>query len=203
MISVRTAWVFLGAIIGAYWLRVSKMARKSRRKTGRGANFIPAEKLGRRLRMVWIPVVAIWIAGPFLSAAARHPPALLRPIWIDPITAWLGAALAGGCFIATIFCWKTMGSSWRMGIDPAERTQLIVSGPYTWLRHPIYALSQMMMLASLVSLPSPLLLIAGTLHLVLLHWEARREECHMLVQHGEVYERYRARVGGFFPKLRV
>jgi protein-S-isoprenylcysteine O-methyltransferase Ste14 len=203
MMSVRMAWLLLGTIIGAYWLRVWKMARRVRRKTGRGANFIPAERLGRRLRLIWIPIVAVWIAGPFFSAAAPDPAPLLRPIWSNPIAAWTGAALAGGCFIATIFCWKTMGRSWRMGIDPAERTELIVSGPFTWLRHPIYALSQLMMLASVASLPSPLLLSAGTLHLILLHWEARREERHMLIQHGDIYEQYRARVGGFFPKLPI
>ena len=134
---------------------------------------------------------------------AQHPGPLLRPLWSDPITAWAGGALAAGCFIATIFCWKTMGRSWRMGIDPAERTELVVIGPYKWLRHPIYALSQLMMLATVASLPSPLLLVAASLHLILLHWEARREEHHMLIQHREVYERYRDRVGGFFPKLRV
>jgi protein-S-isoprenylcysteine O-methyltransferase Ste14 len=201
MIAMRIAWGLLGAIIGAYWLRVWKMARKARRKTGRAANFIPAEKLGRRLRSIWIPVVIIWIAGPFLSASTRYPRGLIKPIWSNPFTAWMGAVLAGCCFIATIFCWKTMGSSWRMGIDPGERTELVVSGPYTLLRHPIYALSQMMMLASILSLSSPLLLAAGTVHLILLHWEARREENHMLLQHGEVYGRYRDRVGGFFPRV--
>ncbi len=90
-----------------------------------------------------------------------------------------------------------------MGIDPAEQTEMIASGPYAWLRHPIYALSQMMMLASLLAIPSPLLLIAGLLHLILLHWEAWREEQHMLRSHGKVYARYRAQVGGFVPKLRA
>lgn len=96
-----------------------------------------------------------------------------------------------------------MGRSWRMGIDPAERTEMISQGPYRWLAHPIYALSQLMMLGTLLSLPSPLMMIAGALHLSLLHWEARREERHMLRSHGEMYRRYRARVGGFVPKFPV
>ena len=31
-----------------------------------------------------------------------------------------------------------MGRSWRMGIDPAEKTSLVTRGPYRWMRHPIY-----------------------------------------------------------------
>jgi protein-S-isoprenylcysteine O-methyltransferase Ste14 len=51
-----------------------------------------------------------------------------------------------------------MGKSWRMGINPNEKTQLIVSGPYAYIRHPIYAIQSLMLLASMILLPSPLML---------------------------------------------
>jgi protein-S-isoprenylcysteine O-methyltransferase Ste14 len=200
MNATRLAWLVLGTAIGGYWLRVWRMARTARRRSGRAANFIPAEPLGRRLRVVWIPVVCVWIANPFCAGLSARPIWLLAPLRTLPMIAWLGCALAVCSFCGTIFCWKTMGRSWRMGIDPAERTELISRGPYAWLAHPIYALSQTMMLGTLLSLSSPLLLVAGMLHIALLHWEAHREEEHMLRSHGEAYRQYRARVGGFVPK---
>ena len=200
--SLTLAWSLLGLVIAAYWLRVARMARKARRNAGASAHFIPPEKLGRRLRLVWVPVIFIWIAHPFVSAAVHHPVPLVAPLWISPACAWTGLALAAMSFIATIFCWRQMGRSWRMGIDPGERTPLITSGAFAILRHPIYALSQTMMAGTIIALPTPLLILIATLHIFLLHWEARREERHMIRLHGDVYQQYRQRVGGFIPKVR-
>jgi protein-S-isoprenylcysteine O-methyltransferase Ste14 len=206
MTATQFAWLILGIVTGAYWVCVLAMALKVRRSSGRAANFIPAERLGRWLRIIWTPIVGIWIANPFYAALARRPIWELSPIgrnagWVSAGLASVGCGLAACCFIATIFCWKTMGHSWRMGIDPEERTELVSRGPYAYLAHPIYALSQLMMLGTMLSLPSPIILVAGAVQLLLLHWEARREERHMIAVHGEVYERYRSQVGGFIPKF--
>lgn len=195
----RAAAFVLGLIIGGYWLRVVWMARKARRRTGRAANLLPPEPVGRALRLLWTPVVLIWIGQPFVAALAQSPPAPLRPLWANAWVAWAGVVVAGGAFWLTRTCWRTMGRNWRMGIDPAERTALVITGPFRYVRHPIYALSQLMMIASLGTVPSPLMIAAAVLHLVLLQWEARREEAHMLRTHGEAYSSYCSRVGRFLP----
>ena len=59
--AYRLAALALGLLVGAYWLRVIRMARKARKKTGRAANFLPPEMVGRVLRVVWIPVVVGWV----------------------------------------------------------------------------------------------------------------------------------------------
>ena len=87
-----------------------------------------------------------------------------------------------------------------MGIDPAERTGLVVTGPFAFVRHPIYALSSLLMLASAAAVPHAAMLVVGAIHLAFLQWEARREERHMVRSHGEVYERYMANVGRFVPR---
>jgi protein-S-isoprenylcysteine O-methyltransferase Ste14 len=102
---------------------------------------------------------------------------------------------------ATLVCWKKMGKSWRMGIDPAEKTGLIVTGPYAYVRHPIYALSSLLMLASVACLPTPLMIALALVHLTFLWWEARREEHHLAAVHGADYDRYRASTGRFFPRF--
>ena len=93
-----------------------------------------------------------------------------------------------------------MGTSWRMGIDPNDKTQLIFSGPYAFVRHPIYGLSSLIMIATLAAVPSPLMILAGVVHLALLQWEARREEHYLIQLHGDEYRNYRQRTGRFFPR---
>jgi protein-S-isoprenylcysteine O-methyltransferase Ste14 len=198
----RIAALLLGLVIAGYWGRVIRMAQKARRKTGRAANFLPAEPIGRVLRFIWVPVVVLWVAHPFFTASVAHPPAPLRPLWQTAWAGFAGAALAASCFLATRACWKAMGAHWRMGIDPAERTALLIDGPFAYVRHPIYALSQAMMLATVIAIPSPVMIALALLHIGLMQWEAAREEKYLSQIYGRQYLDYRARVGRFIPRPR-
>jgi protein-S-isoprenylcysteine O-methyltransferase Ste14 len=140
------------------------------------------------------------VAQPFVVALRPHQPILLRPIFYSARIAWPALVIAATCFVLTRFCWKKMGRNWRMGIDPAERNPLLANGPYGIVRHPIYALSIIMMLATLAMIPTPLMLAAGAIHITFLVWEARREEIHMINMHGQRYAEYCAQVGGFIPR---
>ena len=193
--------LIFGLLLTIYWARVVRLVYKVRRTTGKSANFRPPERLGRVLRLLWIPIVIVWIAQGYL--AGRVPPDrlpwLLRPLFQSAAVAW-GAVVVGVLALAaTMVCWKKMGKDWRMGINPDEKTHLIVSGPYAYVRHPIYALSSILMLATVLAVPSPIMLTVGLVHLALLQWEARREEQYLIVHHGEAYSDYRRRVGGFVP----
>ncbi len=190
----------IGLIVAAYWARVLRLVYKTRKLTGKAANFLPPELLGRALRIVWYPTVVAWIIVPLAVAFAPSPPALLAPLFHRPAIAWLAVLVAFAAWGATLVCWKRMGKSWRMGIDPGEKTQLVVSGPYAYVRHPIYALSSVLMLASVVAVPVPLMIAVATIHLLFLQWEARREEGYLLATHGEEYARYYRGVGRFMPR---
>lgn len=190
----------VGVVVSTYWWRVLRMAYKMRRKTGRAANLVPTEPLGRVLRLVWQPVVWIWAGHPLLAAVLVNPPTVLRPLYRNPALQWFAAGIAVLAFLATRACWARMGKSWRMGIDPGERTTLIVTGPYAYVRHPIYALSSVLMIATMLVVPTPLMIAAGLLHLLLLQWEARREERHLSAVHGSQYDLYCSGVGRFMPR---
>jgi protein-S-isoprenylcysteine O-methyltransferase Ste14 len=191
----------VGILVGAYWLRVLHLARKTRRSAGHGANVIPPDQVGQITRAVWFPVVVLWIALPLSAPFISNPPAVLRPLIVSWPLAWLGVILAIVSFSLTLICWKQMGKSWRMGVDPAETTPLIVTGPFARVRHPIYALSSVLMLATVAVVPSPLMMLVAAVHLLLLQLEARREEKHLLKRHGPTYREYCDRVGRFLPRI--
>ena len=175
------------------------MAAKMRRKTGRGANFIPAELLGKILRIIWQPIVWAWIALPFAAAFKAPSYAPDYPLYNSPILQWMGVTLALFAWLATRVCWRRMGKSWRMGIDPNEKTALIFTGPYAYVRHPIYALSSLLMIATVIVLPTEIMIGVGIVHCLLLQWEARREERNLSRIHGVLYDDYCSHVGRFIP----
>jgi protein-S-isoprenylcysteine O-methyltransferase Ste14 len=191
-----------GIILSAYWARAMRLAIKFKKQTGNAANFTPPEDLGRKIRILWRPLVVVWIAHFFVNAfiAQEKLPFVMRPLIQNEILSWISVALLAIGLCATLLCWKRMGKSWRMGINPEEKTQLIVSGPYAYIRHPIYAIQSLMLLASMLLLPSPLMLVACFLMITFLQWEARREEKYLAVHHGDGYLDYCRQTGGFLPR---
>jgi len=193
--------LIFGVLLTIYWARVVRLVYKVRKTTGKSANFRPPERLGRVLRFLWIPIVIIWIGQGYLAGLVPHDklPWLVRPLFLNAVVSWLAVVVGVIALVATMVCWKKMGKEWRMGINPDEKTQLIVSGPYAYVRHPIYALSSILMLATVAAVPSPVMVAVGLVHLLLLQWEARREERYLVLHHGEAYADYRRRVGAFVP----
>jgi protein-S-isoprenylcysteine O-methyltransferase Ste14 len=190
----------IGLIVGFYWARVIKLVLKTRLDTGRAANFVPPELLGRILRIIWYPTVTAWIVVPLIIAFARRLPPPLIPLYTDPLITWPAVAVASAALYGTLICWRKMGRSWRMGIDPGEKTQLVFTGAYAYVRHPIYALSSLLMLASAAAVPAPLMIALAVIHLTFLPGEARREERYLVQLHGADYGSYLSHVGRFIPK---
>src|SRR2546422_541739 len=147
--TVSVPPILIGLIMAGYWGQVLRMARRAKRATGRAGNIVPPGMLGRILRLIWAPIVVIWIVQPFV-VGFMWPSSLLRPLIYRPTIAWICAAVVFAGYLATRRCWKTMGRQWRMGIDPAEKTTMVATGPFAYVRHPIYALSQLMMLATVI-----------------------------------------------------
>ncbi len=203
--TTPSSWppVIIGLIMGCYWLCVLGLVARTHRAVGRAANFVPPEPLGRRLRFVWIPVVLLWIFLPMLTPFWADLPRALLPVTFagSTVVAWVAVGAAVVAFAITGVCWIKMGTSWRMGIDPNEHTTLVLNGPYAYARHPIYGLSQVLMLAALCALPSPVMLVVAALHVTLMQWEVRREERYLVLLHGQAYADYMERVGRFVPRI--
>jgi protein-S-isoprenylcysteine O-methyltransferase Ste14 len=125
---------------------------------------------------------------------------------IDPLYGRRGWGLAApGVVLALLAAWlvwrgqEDMAASWRIGIDPQERTGLVTGGIYRFCRNPIYLGLQLALAAFCLLLPGYLALGLLGLGVVLLHVQARLEEDHLLARHGADYAAYCARVGRFLP----
>ncbi len=187
-----------GGCLLIYWGTVVRKALHFARKEAHGVNLIPRERGGRWIRVLWIPTIVAWCAQPWLALRHHFHYSAHDLAW--NLARFVGAAVCVGATIATFWCWHEMGRSWRIGIDPQEKTQLIFSGPFRIIRHPIYTLSILLVLGTMATTPTPVMLMIAVVHIACLQFEARREEIYLLGKHGHVYADYMKRVGRFFPR---
>jgi len=192
------------ASVWIYWTIVGAMSLRVRRRTRKLAGVVPEQGLERAMWLVWVPLVALWMALPAIALGSGRPgfalPEFAR-VPPMPVVRGVAAVVAVLALLATIECWKRMGKSWRMAVTPGERTELVTTGLYSVVRHPIYALSILLMVATAVVLPTVPMLVVAVVHIALMHAKARNEETHLLSMHGDAYAGYLARTGRFVPRL--
>jgi protein-S-isoprenylcysteine O-methyltransferase Ste14 len=203
----------------AYWFWVLVKLVQLGRKIGKDPNAMPRETVGKLMRLLWYPCILALLIGLWIAACvpdskiARWPePArtLFGRLWTPGLLgSWWWAAmlpailLAVLCTVFTFICWRRMGRSWRIGIDPGEKLAIVSTGPYRYVRHPIYALRMVINICAFVMAPTPLVLAAAGIDFVLLQIEARREERYMESKHGAEYAKYKNSVGRFIPRAFV
>jgi protein-S-isoprenylcysteine O-methyltransferase Ste14 len=156
------------------------------------------------------PGSAEWIAGVGFALAlvlGVAAPVLALLGWVEPIPALdtfgahrLGSALALLGIAATLYAQIAMGASWRIGVDPGERTALVTSGPFALVRNPIFAAMLPTALGLTLLVPSWVALAGLAGLAAALELQVRVvEEPHLLRAHGDAYAAYARRVGRFFP----
>jgi protein-S-isoprenylcysteine O-methyltransferase Ste14 len=149
--------------------------------------------------VLFLVAIALCVAGAVLAESDS----------LEPIDSLDGAAghavgvvLAVTGLLATVGAQLAMGASWRVGVDPEERTRLVTDGPFAVVRNPIYA-GVIPFFAGIALLVPSIVTIAGAILIVVaLELQTRLvEEPHLLRSHGREYADYAARVGRFVPGL--
>ena len=158
------------------------------------------------------PGSAQWWAGVLLvveAAAAPLGPVLALLHVVEPIAALntgtlhaIGLVLAVAGILLIVVAQLAMGDSWRIGVDEAERTDLVTGGFFAVVRNPIYAAFGPVTLGFLLMLPSPFMLVDTVLMGLAFELLVRTvEEPYLLRLHGDAYRSYASRVGRFLPGI--
>lgn len=195
----------LTATVWIYWFTVGFMVVRLRRKTRKLVGMVPEQRTERFMWIVWVPLVALWCALPYL-ALQRSSGSLALPIFVATapgygMLRWIATAVAVASLLATFRCWARMGSDWRMDVKLSGPTNLITDGLFEHIRHPIYAFSILLMLCTAVIVPTWPMLVVAAVHVALMNLKARNEERHLLATSGDAYRSYLARTGRFFPRF--
>jgi protein-S-isoprenylcysteine O-methyltransferase Ste14 len=171
-----------------YWL-VSALNRKKTKRR---------ESLGQRMRYVLPLLIAFYLLYHSQFAygwlGTRFVPDTL-------FVAWLGVAIMV-CGVA-VACWARfhLGANWSGVVTLKEGHELIRTGPYRTIRHPIYTGILLAFLGNVVTLGQVRGLIGLLIIWLSFYVKARREESFLAQEFGSNFNEHTQRTGMFLPKF--
>ena len=114
-------------------------------------------------------------------------------------TFWLGAVVTVAGLLFAVWARQHLGANWSRSVTIKQDHQLIVSGPYALVRHPIYTGILTGFLGSIIALGQVRGVIAFVLVFLVLWYKLRMEEEWMRGQFGTTYENYAQHVAALVP----
>lgn len=119
------------------------------------------------------------------------------------------AALVGSMVVvppAVLLAWsaaRQLGKQWRFQAAISEGHELITTGPYRWLRHPIYSSMLMMLVATVLAWTWwPLGVAAITFYVIGTEIRVKAEEQLLTAHFGQQYMDFRRRTSAYIPFIR-
>ncbi len=149
-------------------------------------------------KVLFVLALVLGFAGPVAGLAGAPP----LPGLDHAAVAAAGVVLAVAGVAATLAAQLAMGTSWRIGVDPAEQTALVTGGPFTIARNPIFTAMVTTSAGLTLVVPNAAAVAALVVLIAAVQLQVRAvEEPYLVAVHGEQYRRYAARVGRFVPLL--
>ena len=191
----KVNWPLMASVLGfvafqIYWLAAATDApAKSVESAG-----------SRRVHEVLLNIAYVLLLLPAILPMAT-PVAQLRFLPASPVWAGLGLVLQAVFFGLAIWARRSLGRNWSGRIEIKVEHQLVRSGPYRMLRHPIYtailgmAVGMALVIGKWVSLCAVAIIVFAYIRKIRLEESALREGF------GPQYDEYRRATWGFIPLL--
>jgi protein-S-isoprenylcysteine O-methyltransferase Ste14 len=182
----RFAFPAMWLIWAVYWLALSRNVKPTARREPWASRLMHIVPLVIAVYLLWVPRVSIAVLDERVLPLAAWP-------------FWIGAALAASGLLFTVWARLHLGTNWSGTVTIKKGHELIVSGPYALVRHPIYTGLLLAFLGSAMACGEWRGVLAFALASVALWRKLRFEERWMGQQFGDAYETYSRRVAALVP----
>ena len=169
-----------------YWWVSSRTAKATARK----------ESLSSRLTYLLPLAVSV-----YLLVARDLPIEILNDRFV-PRTAWtfaLGSGLTGLGLLFTVWARRHIGTNWSATVTIKEGHELVTTGPYAIVRHPIYTGLLLALVGTALAIAEWRAILAIAFALVSFVRKLRVEERWMREHFGESYRAYCQRTDALVP----
>ena len=179
--ALWAAWAF-------YWWLGSHDVKETARREPFASRALHLGPMVLAAAILWSPRFGV------LGLEMRFMP---RAPWVF----WLGAAVTCGGLAFAVWARRTIGRNWSAIVTLKQDHELVTSGPYALVRHPIYTGLLFGFLGSAIALGQWRGLLAVAIFYLAALRKYRLEERWMRERFGLAYDAYRARVKALVPFL--
>ena len=172
----------------------------------------PVERASRhegRLRIADVALLSFapfWFGGIILYA--------ILPSWITflsiPLPDWFRLIMVVADILSITFAvwgYRTLGKNWSHALEPSKFRQkaedaLVTTGPYRYVRNPIYLGSFSLMVAQALVAANWLVLLPALPIIMVIYMQISGEEAMLIERFGDEYREYMKRTPRLIPRLR-
>jgi protein-S-isoprenylcysteine O-methyltransferase Ste14 len=172
----------------AYWQMMSTNVKATAQSESMPSRLVRLVSIVCAVSLLWLQSIPLrWLDERFLPSGA----------WCF----WIGAAITAGGLLFSVWARRHLGNNWSQAVTIKEGHELITSGPYALVRHPIYAGLLLAFVGTAVAVGEWRGLLAVALVFGVLWRKLRLEENWMRARFGVSYETYSQRVAALVPHI--
>ncbi len=119
------------------------------------------------------------------------------PLWVR----WLGVALMALCLPLFYWIFSSLGKNVTKTVAIRQEHSLVISGPYRWVRHPLYTAGFLFFVGLSLLSANWFILLLILLTFAILMMRTPIEEAKLIERFGDEYRQYMKGTGRYFPKI--
>jgi protein-S-isoprenylcysteine O-methyltransferase Ste14 len=189
-------WLALVCVVSVF--AISLHHRRLARKAG--------ETIARRREGPLFMLIRAVFALPLFAAVVAY---LINPAWMSWAALalpdwlrWLGAVIGLLCVPSARWLFSNLGKNVSETVLTKSDHSLVTTGPYRWVRHPLYATGGALLLAVGLMAANWFILALASVVVVVIRWlVVPREEEALIAKFGDDYRHYIQSTGGMLPRL--
>lgn len=173
-----------------------------RRRADRTGGAVP-RSADRKPVVVALAVAGAVFYGSLLSWLIHPPLVAWAGLRIPSSARWTGAVLMAAGMTAALWSLWHLGRNVTPTAVARSRAELVTSGPYRWVRHPLYSSMLLTVPGCALLAANALVLVGGLATVAVILFRTGREETELIERFGDRYIGYMERTGRILPRLRV
>jgi protein-S-isoprenylcysteine O-methyltransferase Ste14 len=141
---------------------------------------------------LWLSIIA-WMVNPGWMSWSQ----VDQPVWAR----WLGVVLGAFALLLASRVFSSLGNNVSPTVATRSSAQLVKSGPYRWVRHPLYVMGLISYLGFSLLAENWFIAVLAVVVFVIIMVRTPKEEAKLVEKFGDEYRGYMQATGRYLPRL--